>query len=108
MRELLKLLHDPRQTRMVVVTRAAQLPLLETGRLLRKVKQLKIAVSAVVVNAATVAGCAQCRKAAAVEQKAIKALATKCPKILAPAIAPPPRGLKELGLWAQSWEYVKA
>jgi arsenite-transporting ATPase len=108
MRELLKLLHDSRQTRMVVVTRAAQLPLLETERLLRRVKQLKIAVSAVVVNASTVARCAQCSKAAAVERREMATLATKSPKILAPSVAPPPRGIKELGLWAQSWECVKA
>ena len=108
MREFLTLLHDSRQTRMVVITRAAQLPLLETGRLLRRLKQLKIAVSAVVVNAASTQECPQCKKAAAIEQREIATLKVKCPKILAPAVAPPPRGIKELGLWAHSWEYVKA
>ncbi len=107
LRELLKLLHDPRQTRLVAVTRAAQLPLLETVRLLRKVRQLKIAVSAMIVNAVTLPTCAQCRKTSAVERREMETLPAAYPRILAPALIPAPRGIGQLSGWARSWERVK-
>ena len=53
LRQFQMLLSDPHRARVVVVTRAAALPRLETARLLRRLDQLGLAVSAVVVNALT-------------------------------------------------------
>ncbi len=104
MRQFLDLLHDPKQTRLVAVTRAAQLPRLETVRLLGAVAKMKIAVSAVLVNAVTMGVCARCRRAAAVEQCEIQALPSARPKLLAEAVAPPPRGIGELRRWGRTWQ----
>jgi len=105
--QLLALLQDPHQTRLIAVTRAGQLPRLETARLLKRVRQLKISVSAILVNAVTTPACGRCRRAAAVERQQIEALATKRPKILAPAVAPPPQGIGELRRWGRSWKRVE-
>ncbi len=51
LRQLQALLTDPRQARVVVVTRPAALPRLETLRLLRRLESLGLTVSALVVNA---------------------------------------------------------
>ena len=56
LRQLQTLLADPRQARVVVVTRAAALPRLETIRLLRRLDALGLTVSALIVNALTPAG----------------------------------------------------
>jgi arsenite-transporting ATPase len=104
MRQFLDLLHDGHQTRLVAVTRAAQLPRLETMRLLDALAKMKIAVSAVLVNAVTIGVCAQCRRTAAAERREIQALPRARPKLLAPEVAPPPRGIDELRRWGRSWE----
>jgi arsenite-transporting ATPase len=104
MRQFLDLLHDPRRTRLVAVTRAAQLPRLETARLLARVAKMKIAVSAVLVNAVRMGACARCRRSAAVEQREIEALAAPSPKVLADEVAPPPRGIGELRRWGRTWQ----
>src|SRR6185436_8171401 len=51
LRRLIELLHDPKRARLVVVTRAAELPRFETERLLRQLDKFHIAVGAVVVDA---------------------------------------------------------
>ena len=102
--QLLELLHDPGKTQLVAVTRAAQLPRMETLDMLKRVSQLKIAVSAVLFNAVTVAQCGRCRRAAAIEQREIAALVTKHRKLLAPSVAPPPQGIDELLVWGRSWK----
>ena len=107
LREFIELLHNPDRTRLVVVTRAAQLPRLETVDLLSKLQRLKIEISAVLVNAVTIGTCTSCQRSATVEQREIKALRTKHPKILAPAIAPPPQGIGELRRWGGSWRQVE-
>jgi len=104
MRQFLDLLHDPHRTRLVAVTRAAQLPRLETTRLLVKVAKMKIAVSAVLVNAVTEGVCVRCRRSAAVQQREIKALPPAHAKLLAPEVAPPPRGIGELRRWGATWQ----
>ena len=104
MRQFLELLHDPKRTRLVAVTRAAQLPRLETARLLAGVKKMKIAVSALLVNAVTMGACARCRRSAAVEQREIRALPTAHPKLLAAEVAPPPRSIGELRRWGRTWQ----
>ncbi len=105
--QLLALLQDPHQTRLVAVTRAGQLPRLETARLLKRVTQLKISVSAVLVNAVTPPACGRCRRAASVERRQIEVLATDRPTILAPAVAPPPQGIGELRRWGRSWKQME-
>jgi arsenite-transporting ATPase len=104
MRQFLDLLHDRNQTRLVAVTRAAQLPRLETVRLLDAVAKMKIAVSAVLVNAVTMGICAQCRRAAAAQRREIQALVGNRPKLLAREFAPPPRGIGELRRWGRTWQ----
>jgi arsenite-transporting ATPase len=111
LRQLHALLRDRRQARVVVVTRAAALPQLETRRLLARLAALEIAVSAVVVNAVTPAGCARCRRAVAGETPEIRQLRSGTPGraagaepiLLAPAAAPPPRGVAGLRAWGRSW-----
>ncbi|HEV8254862.1 MAG TPA: ArsA family ATPase [Vicinamibacteria bacterium] len=112
LRALESLLHDPRRTRFVVVTRAAELPAEETSRLLGQLRSLRIAVSALVVDALTPPGCARCRRAASAERRLLAALARRCasltrgrcPMILAPAVAPPPAGVESLERWGRSWK----
>jgi arsenite-transporting ATPase len=112
LRRLLTLLSDPAATRLVAVTRAAELPGLETRRLLRAVRRLAIPVGAVVVNAATPPGCPRCRGAAAAERRALATLRRelgsparrRCAMLVAPAMAPPPRGRAELAQWRAGWE----
>src|SRR3989442_16040175 len=96
LRRLKALLGEPRQTRAVLVTRAAEMPRLETARLLAALTRLHVSVSGIVVNALTPPGCPHCRRAATAESRALDALrqARRPPKrgaiILAPAEAPPP------------------
>jgi arsenite-transporting ATPase len=109
------LLRDPSQTRLVAVTRSAEVVRLETERLLAAVHRLGIAVAAVVVNAQTPSACARCRRAARGEAAALVALRRacrpprsprrqRCAIIEAPAVAPPPRGAKALARWRARWE----
>jgi arsenite-transporting ATPase len=116
LRALESLLHDPRRTRFAVVSRAAELPVEETARLLAQLRSLRIAVSAVVVDAVTPPGCARCRRAAAAERRQVASLARRCasltrrrcPMILAPAVAPPPVGIASLQRWGLSWKATGA
>ncbi len=111
LRELEHLIRDPVRTRVVVVTRAAALPRLETARLLKALAQLRVAVGALVVDGLTPRGCGRCRRDAAREQREISALrrttrvlrGRRCTMILAPAAAPPPRGPAALVRWSKSW-----
>jgi arsenite-transporting ATPase len=105
------LLRDPARTGFVVVTRAAELPRAETARLLAALRRLRIRATAVLVNAATPPGCARCRRAAAAERRAVAALrraaargpAGRVPWVLAPAVAPPPRGVRALRAFGGRW-----
>jgi arsenite-transporting ATPase len=111
LRQLDALLRDRRQARVVVVTRAAALPRLETCRLVARLARLEIAVAGVVVNAVTPSGCARCRRAALREATEIARLeaalraspARGRPILLAPAAAPPPSGVTGLRAWSRSW-----
>jgi len=112
LRGLQALLTDPARCAVVAVTRPAGLPRLETDRLLRDAGRLGLRMGAVVVNDVTPPGCARCRRAAALEARAIAALAAACASparrgcaiIVAPAVAPPPRGAAELARWWGHWE----
>jgi len=109
LRRLQALLCEPRQTRAVLVTRAAEMPRLETARLLAALKRLRVTVSGIVVNALTPAACPRCRRAAAAESHALDALRRArrapgpCAIILAPAEVPPPRGVAALSRWRDQW-----
>ena len=102
LRELRSLLGNADRARFVAVTRAAALPRVETQRLLAR---LPLALSAVIVNARTPAGCSRCNRAAAAETAEIAALGRLRPRaiLVADAIVPPPRGLGALRRFGQSF-----
>jgi arsenite-transporting ATPase len=106
------LLHDRTATRFIVVTRAAEVPRLETERLLRRLKTLRLSAPAVIVNALTLAprSCARCRATAALERAALAKLTRAHQRsviILTPLAAPPPRGVAALDRWAARWTIEK-
>ena len=111
LRGLRTLLTDAKRATVVAVTRAAELPRLETRRLLSALRRLDVGVAAVLVNAVTPPGCARCRRAAAGEARVVRALrrdvASRAPRgcaiIQAPAVAPPPRGAAALKAWRRTW-----
>src|SRR5205823_2179632 len=72
-RSLQALLRNPRDTRFIVVTRAAALPAAETERLLKRLRRLTLSVPAIVVNALTMVPgrCPRCRVTAAAERAAL-------------------------------------
>jgi arsenite/tail-anchored protein-transporting ATPase len=108
-RRLQSLLQDPARARFVVVTRAAVVPALETNRLLERLRRMKLAVPAVIVNARTLApSCPRCRAVASAERRAVSALVRHCRRrqcaiIQTPLVAPPPRGSRMLSRWAGRW-----
>jgi arsenite-transporting ATPase len=101
----------------VVVTRPAALPRVETARLVASLGRLHIAVPAVVVNAVTPPGCSRCRRAAAAERREMDAIAgvlarprrgRPAPRlILSPAVAPPPRGVRALSALGAAWRALE-
>jgi arsenite-transporting ATPase len=104
LRELQELLRDPERALFVPVTRAAALPRMETERLLRALRRLGIASGPVLVNALTPPGCARCRRAAKAEAAEVEALRRRTPAMLAaPAVAPPPRGARQLLAFGRTW-----
>jgi len=117
LRALTALLRDPARTRVVAVTRPAALPRLETARLLRGLRRLRIAVGAVMINAVTpdsaARHCPRCRRAAAGERREITALAAavrsaagrRYAMISAPVEAPPPGGAASLARWLRRWRW---
>jgi arsenite-transporting ATPase len=114
-RELQALLRDPAHTRFIVVTRAAEVPRLETERLLERLRRLQLSTPVVLVNAVTrVPGaCARCRATAAAERRSLAALrrtlqrsrrhSSGCVIIQTPLSAPPPIGVRALERWAHRW-----
>ena len=112
-RALREQLRDPAITRFVVVTRAAEVPRLETGRLLDRLRRLKLPVPAIIVNALTRAPgrCRWCLATAAAEKRELTAIAHVCRRrsrdcaiIQAPLAAPPPCGIPALDRWASRWQ----
>jgi arsenite-transporting ATPase len=120
-RGLQELLRNPHATRFIVVTRAAAVPRLETERLLDRLRRLRLAVPAVIVNAMTLAPgrCTLCRATAAAEHRELALLVRRTRQkrnsprrsgsgvqwaiIQTPLAAPPPRGAVALERWAASW-----
>jgi arsenite-transporting ATPase len=111
LRELRALLTDPARARVVVVTRAATLPREETTRLLGRLRRLRIAAPAVVVNALTTGECRRCRRARHGERREVAALgrhrgtrSSAWSMISTPAWSPPPRAVAGLQRWSRAWE----
>jgi arsenite-transporting ATPase len=108
-RELIALLRDPKTTRFIAVTRAAELPRRETARLLARLRRLHLAVPAIVVNALTLAPgrCVRCRAVSAAEKRELASLGNACSRrcaiIQTPLSAPPPRGAAALNRWSKLW-----
>jgi arsenite-transporting ATPase len=117
-RELQAVLRDHACSRFILVTRAAELARVETTRLLTRLRRLSLAVPAIVVNARTLAPerCRRCRATADDEEREVERLVGKlgrsgrgqerCAIIQAPISAPPPRGAKALGRWADRWIFA--
>jgi arsenite/tail-anchored protein-transporting ATPase len=115
-RQLQALLRDRTQTRFITVTRAAETPLLETERLLRRLRRLGLSTPAVIANALTdnAGACVRCRTVAAAERQSLAALrrtlqrpgrrSEQCAIIQAPLVAPPPTGVVALERWAGRWK----
>jgi arsenite-transporting ATPase len=105
------LLRDPDRTWLIPVARAAELPRLETERLIAGVRKLGIAVGPLVVNAVTAPGCVACRRRARAERRVIDGLhrvqrradPSQSAMIFAPTVSPAPRGATALREWGHGW-----
>jgi arsenite-transporting ATPase len=103
------LLTDPERTKVVVVTRAAALPRLETGRLMGSLTRLGMDVPAVVINAVGQGSCSNCRRERRQERRELGVIArmihsrTTARVFFAPASVPPPRGARMLVRWRRHW-----
>ena len=109
-RRLQDLLRDRDATRFVAVARAAELPRLETGRLLARLRRLRVSTPFVVVNALTLnpGRCAGCRAAHGAERREMTRIGRlcrehRCAIIQAPLAVPPPRGVTALERWSRTW-----
>jgi arsenite-transporting ATPase len=111
-RGLQDLLHDPVAARFIVVTRAAAVPRVETERLIGRLRRLRLAVPAIVINAMTLSPqrCSWCRAIAAAERRELSRLTgafgpgpRECAIILTPLAASPPRGRVALERWSKTW-----
>jgi hypothetical protein len=112
-RELQALLNDPSRAHVIAITRAADLPRLETERLLAELGRLRLAMPLIVVNAMTLAPgrCPRCRRVAAAERRELARLQrgrlaggrSRCAIIQTPLSAPPPRGVAALEQWGGRW-----
>jgi arsenite-transporting ATPase len=108
LRELETLLHDPSRARFVAVTRAAELPRLETARLVRALDRMRVPVGGVIVNAVTHGTCTRCARAAATESREIQRIAElRHAMLLAPAAYPPPRGEDAIRRWGARWMSIE-
>ena len=110
LRELSALLGDAGRARVVAVTRAAELPQRETGRLLARLRWLRLDVPAVLVNALTGGACRRCRRVHRAERRtmAVPGCGARLRRrpwgmISTPALASPPRGVAELERWVRTW-----
>ncbi len=110
---LRKLMADPRLTRFITVTRAADLPRAETLRLLGRLAAAGVSAPLVMVNAAGAGSCRRCRAEGAAQEVQIgrlrRALRRRRPApavVLAPAVVPPPHGAAALRAWIRGWREV--
>ena len=104
------LLRDRAATHFIAVARAAELPRLETARLLARLRRLRLPAPVVVVNAltATPGACPRCRADFRAERREMVRFGSLCRRyrcdiIHAPLAVPPPRGIVALEAWGQTW-----
>ena len=110
LRAMQDLLRDGTRSRVIVVTRAAALPMDESHQLIAALGRLGIAVGGIIVNAAGRGTCTRCRaiaRAQAAEIEGLTASAASYAIIEAPAEVPPPHGSRALRSWGDSWRQVK-
>jgi arsenite-transporting ATPase len=103
-----EMLHDPKHTRFVVVTRAGEVVRAETVRLVRALDDAHIPRGTTFVNALTLATprCSRCERLARFEAKVLAKLQSDsvgASMLLAPAVYPPPRGRQALSSWSKTW-----
>ena len=110
LRALIALLADEARCAFVVVARPAELPRVESERLVRGLDELGVPISAVVATAVNGGTCSRCRAVQARESPEIAALARLAKKrarmgtlFRTPAIHPPPIGATELLAWRAQW-----
>ena len=108
LRGLQNILADRRQSRFVVVTRAAVLPMRESLELIEALRPIGLAVSAVIVNAVGAGDCTRCRMSTkdqgrAIERLRAAAAADAWAIIEAPAEIPPPHRVGALTDWGFAW-----
>ena len=106
-------LSDPTRTAFVVVTRAAELPVAETGRLLRRLRALDIAVPAIVVNAVGAGTCGHCAATRRQQHRVLASLRRDGggwppALVVAPAVVPPPHAAAPLEEWRQTWAQLRS
>lgn len=100
------LLSDPEQCMLIAVTRAAELPRLETVRLLKRLKALNVHAPAVLVNAVGRGRCRRCAAESRAERREMRSLARSISRrriVVTPAQLPPPAGPASLRAWAGGW-----
>lgn len=98
---------DPARTGFLTVTRPARLPMAETARLGRALREMHVPWVGVLVNALTEGTCARCKRIQAKEREALRTLGivARAPSVFtAPSVAPPPRGPEEIAAWLRRWE----
>ncbi len=107
---LRQLLVSRRSCGFVIVMRPERLPVAETLRLIEWLRRQKIARRAMIVNGMTAGECLRCRRAAARERREMGTMARRSAWsrrdgviVETDAIAPPPRGARELETWAATW-----
>ncbi len=108
LRRLQDILADSTQSRFVVVTRPALVPVDESLSLIDALRPIGIGVDAVIVNAAGAGECARCKGTVSAQAHAIARLRRGLGKggyaiIEAPAEVPPPHGPAGLRDWGASW-----
>ncbi len=103
LRRFRALLRDARATRTVLVTRPGHLPTRETERLRRRLRVARLGVSTVILNAvpdAVPGACPRCVEAARAVRRVRR---PRFDTLVAPAVAPPPRGVRALEAWGRRW-----
>jgi anion-transporting ArsA/GET3 family ATPase len=109
LRALRELLRDSKRCAFVAVARAAELPRLETDRLVARISELEITPAAIIANAVTTdPTCATCEAIAEHERGELARLAAiarhaGAPLVVAPAIYPAPHGITSLAAWRATW-----
>jgi arsenite-transporting ATPase len=110
-RGLQEILSDASRTRVVVVTRAATLPVAESEDLIRALDALHISVGAVIVNAIGAGDCGRCSRTARSQAAELERLrhalrGRRYAIIGAPAEIPPPHGAAALADWGAAWRQI--